>query len=92
MRGDGKTVSFNTANSINGRQFREANGAKTEKDLILGASRLQLPGILKAKEMGLYVGVVDQDPLAVGIDYADEFYEVSTMMKSVLLKLQRFPS
>ena len=47
--------------------------------LILGASRLQLPGILKAKEMGLYVGVVDQDPLAVGIDYADEFYEVSTI-------------
>lgn len=47
--------------------------------LILGASRLQLPGILKAKEMGLYVGVVDQDPTAVGREYADEFYEVSTI-------------
>ena len=52
---------------------------RQKRILILGASRLQLPGILKAKEMGLYVGVVDQDPLAVGIDYADEFYEVSTI-------------
>lgn len=52
---------------------------RQKRILILGASRLQLPGILKAKEMGLYVGVVDQDPLAVGVDCADEFYEVSTI-------------
>lgn len=47
--------------------------------LIIGASILQLPGIKKAKEMGMYVGVVDYNPRAVGIPYADEFFEVSTV-------------
>lgn len=46
---------------------------------ILGASVLQLPAIQKAKEMGLYVAVADFDPKAVGIPYADKFYEVSTI-------------
>ena len=46
--------------------------------MILGASVLQLPGIIKAKEMGLYVGVVDYNPRAIGIPYADEFFNVST--------------
>ncbi len=47
--------------------------------LIIGASVLQLPAIIKAKEMGFYVGVVDYNPKAVGIGYADEFFEVSTI-------------
>lgn len=47
--------------------------------MIVGASVLQLPAILKAKEMGLHVAVVDYNPQAVGIQYADEFYAVSTM-------------
>lgn len=47
--------------------------------LIVGASILQLPAILKAKEMGLYVAVADFNPKAVGIFYADKFYEVSTI-------------
>lgn len=47
--------------------------------LIIGASVLQLPAILKAKEMGLYVGVVDFDPQAVGISHADEYFNVSTI-------------
>lgn len=47
--------------------------------LIIGASVLQLPAILKAKEMGLYVGVVDFDPQAVGIPHADEYFNVSTI-------------
>jgi len=47
--------------------------------LILGASVLQLPAIKKAKEMGLYVGVADYNPQAVGIPYADEFFNVSTI-------------
>ncbi len=50
-----------------------------KKLLIIGASILQLPAIKKAKEMGYYVGVVDYDPNAVGIEYADEFFNVSTI-------------
>lgn len=46
--------------------------------LIIGASVLQLPAIQKAKEMGLYVGVVDFNPEAIGIPYADEYFNVST--------------
>lgn len=47
--------------------------------LIIGASILQLPGIKKAKELGYYVGVVDYNPNAIGIPYADDFFEVSTI-------------
>ena len=47
--------------------------------LIIGASILQLPGIKKAKELGYYVGVADYDPNAVGIPYADEYFNVSTI-------------
>lgn len=47
--------------------------------LIVGASILQLPGIKKAKDLGYYVGVVDYNPNAIGIPYADEFFEVSTI-------------
>ena len=47
--------------------------------LIIGASILQLPAIQKAKQMGFYVGVVDYNPDAVGIRYADEYFPVSTI-------------
>lgn len=47
--------------------------------LIVGASVLQLPAIRKAKEKGLYVGVADYDPHAIGIPYADEYFNVSTI-------------
>lgn len=47
--------------------------------MIIGASILQLPGIKRAKEMGLNVAVADYDPNAIGIPYADKFYEVSTI-------------
>lgn len=47
--------------------------------MIIGASILQLPAIQKAKEMGLFVAVADYNPNAVGIPYADKFYEVSTI-------------
>ena len=46
---------------------------------IIGASILQLPGIQKAKELGYYVGVADYNPEAIGIPYADEYYNVSTI-------------
>ena len=47
--------------------------------LIIGASILQLPAIKKAKELGLYVAVADYNPNAIGIPYADEYYNVSTI-------------
>lgn len=49
------------------------------KVLIVGASVLQLPAILKAKEMGLTVAVADYNPQAVGIPCADAYYNVSTI-------------
>ncbi|MBE6807665.1 MAG: ATP-grasp domain-containing protein [Ruminococcaceae bacterium] len=45
---------------------------------IIGASILQLPAIKKAKELGYYVGVADYNSKAVGIAYADEYFNVST--------------
>lgn len=60
-----------------------------KKILILGASRLQLPGILKAREMDLIVGVVDQDQTAVGITFSDAFYKVSTKDEKGVLKVAR---
>ena len=50
-----------------------------KKILIIGASVLQLPAILKAKELGFYVGVIDFNPEAIGISYADEYFNVSTI-------------
>lgn len=47
--------------------------------MILGASQLQLPAIVKAKEMGLHVIVLDINKNAIGVNYADEFYEISTI-------------
>lgn len=54
--------------------------------MIVGASVLQLPAILKAKEMGLYVGVADYNPEAIGVQYADEFFNASTMDEDAVLK------
>lgn len=50
-----------------------------KKILIVGASSLQLPAIVKAKQMGFYVGVIDYDSEAVGIKYADVFFNCSTI-------------
>ena len=50
-----------------------------KKLLIIGASILQLPAIKKAKELGYYVIVADYDPYAIGVNYADEYYNVSTI-------------
>ena len=53
--------------------------------MIVGASVLQLPAILKAKEMELHVAVVDFNPLAIGIKYADKYYNASTMDEDAVL-------
>ena len=59
--------------------------------LIIGASVLQLPAIKKAKELGFYVGVVDYNPEAIGIPYADEFFEISTVdIQGVVETAKRF--
>jgi len=50
-----------------------------KKILIIGASVLQLPAIIKAKEKGFFVGVADYNPNAIGVPYADEFFNVSTI-------------
>jgi biotin carboxylase len=49
------------------------------KIMILGASILQLPAILKAKEMGLQVIAVDADKNAIGFKDADICLEISTI-------------
>jgi biotin carboxylase len=50
-----------------------------KKLMILGASILQLPAILKAKEMGLKVIAVDMDKNAIGFKHADICLEISTI-------------
>lgn len=50
-----------------------------KKLLIIGASILQLPAIKKAKEAGYYTIVADFNPNAIGVKYADEYYNVSTI-------------
>ena len=56
-----------------------------KKLMIVGASVLQLPAIVKAKEMGLEVAVVDFNPEAIGIPYADKYYNASTMDEDAVL-------
>ena len=56
-----------------------------KKLMIIGASVLQLPAILKAKEMGLHVAVVDFNPQAIGVPYADRYYNASTMNEDAVL-------
>lgn len=59
--------------------------------LVVGASVLQMPAILKAKELGYYVATVDFNPNAIAIPYADEFYEVSTIdMEAVAEVAKKF--
>jgi biotin carboxylase len=45
--------------------------------LILGGGVDQIPGIEKAKEMGIYTIALDGNPQAKGKKYADEFHTVS---------------
>lgn len=59
--------------------------------MILGAGKLQLPAILKAKEMGLEVIAVDMDKNAVGFDYADINLEISTIdIEKVLAAAKKY--
>ena len=60
-----------------------------KKLLIIGASILQLPAIKKAKEMGLYIAVLDFNPNAIGIPYADEYFNASTMDENAVLEVAK---
>lgn len=57
-----------------------------KKLLILGAGISQVPIIRKAKASGFYTVVVDYNPEAPGIKFADKFLEVSTNDKEAVLK------
>lgn len=54
--------------------------------MILGASILQLPAILKAKEFGLHIIAVDIDPNAIGFKHADESLLISTIDKEQIVQ------
>lgn len=56
-----------------------ANNYLNKKIMILGASILQLPAIVKAKELGITVLAVDQDENAIGMKYADIPLTISTL-------------
>ena len=58
-----------------------------KKIMILGASELQLPAILKAKELGLEVISIDYNPDAIGFSYSDKYYVVSTLDKEEVLEI-----
>lgn len=49
-----------------------------KKLMILGASVLQVPAIIKARDMGVYTIAVDMNPDAEGFSYADKSIVVST--------------
>ncbi|SDL48522.1 ATP-grasp domain-containing protein [Tessaracoccus oleiagri] len=57
--------------------------------LVLGASRLQSPALVKGRELGYRVGVVDRDPDAVGIALADDFFEISTTDVDAIVEAAR---
>ena len=46
--------------------------------LIISAGIEAIPGIIRAKKMGLFVVVLDGDLKAPGIKYADDFINAST--------------
>ncbi len=55
--------------------------------IVIGASELQSPAIKQAKELGLIVATVDQNPGSVGIPYADYYYQVSTVDEQGLIQV-----
>lgn len=53
--------------------------------MIVGASVGQLSLIKKAKELGYYVGIADFNENAVGVPFADKFYNTSTIDENGML-------
>ncbi len=67
------------------KKFRQ----DSKRILILGANIFQIPVIEKAKEMGLYVGIVDISPEAPAISAADEFFTCSIRDKNGILEIAK---
>lgn len=57
--------------------------------LILGAGLMQKPAILSAKECGYKAVVIDADPKAVSIPYADEFRQIDLKDKEGILEFAK---
>jgi len=60
-----------------------------KKLIIIGASYLQLPLILKAKEMGLETHVFAWEEGSVGKEYSDFFYPISIIEKEKILEITK---
>lgn len=60
-----------------------------KKVIVLGASRLQIPIIKQAKQLGYYVIAVDKDKNAEGFKYSDDNYPVSTNDIEEVLKISK---
>ena len=54
--------------------------------LILGAGLMQKPAILSAKELGFKTFVIDADPKAVAVPYADEFCKIDLKAQEEILE------
>jgi biotin carboxylase len=65
-------------------QHKENNQKKL---LVLGASEIQQPIIIRAKELGYYTIVADYDPCAVSFKYADKKLIISTIDNASLYKV-----
>ncbi len=57
--------------------------------LILGGNLFQIPVVETAKEMGLYVGIVDIDEKAPALPYADEAFTCSIKDKTAVLEIAK---
>lgn len=57
--------------------------------MILGGNVLQTTAIKRAKELGYYVICVDYEPNNPGRQFADEYYNISTIDKESVLELAR---
>ena len=57
--------------------------------LFFGAPVFQIPIIKKAKQMGLYVGVIDINPTAKAVEYADEYFCGSLRDKDATLRIAK---
>lgn len=78
---------FSHKNVYRNDSDQNADNLKKKTIMILGASILQLPAIVKAKEMGLNVVVVDMNPAAIGFKEDGIVKEViSTIDKQAVLE------
>lgn len=67
----------------------ESRSYHMKKVLFFGAPVFQIPVIEKAKQMGLHVGVIDIDPMARAIPYADEYFSGSLKDNEEMLRIAR---